>query len=101
MNDLLQCITLDACKEAITNSGLVIDTTDIASFEISMPNVEQLLFATLIESHYLGYCLSLCEPDLDSKALLTMLVRAFHHYFQGESIQIPMNIGVFSTRKPE
>lgn len=101
MSNLMQCLTPNACSEAITNSGLVVKGSDTVSFDLELPSVEQLLFASLVESHYLGYCLSINEPDLDPKVLLTQLVRAFHHYFQGIKVRVPMKICLYTAQKPE
>lgn len=101
MDDLVQSLSPKACAQAITNSGLTIEACETSSFELSLPNVEQLLFASLVESHYLSYCLTLREPKLDSKELLTHIVRSFHHYFQGASLRVPMKLGIYSAVKPE
>ena len=79
--------------------GFHIENQDVIEFELTFQNAEQLLFSSLIEAHCLGYCLYMREPDVDSKMLLTNIVRSFHHYFQGESITVPMKVGVFSTTK--
>lgn len=99
MEDIRTSMTLERMMESIEMSELVLDSHIQANFELNFPNVEQLLFSTLVESHYLGYCLHLCDPKIDQKSLLTLLVRAFHHYFQGSSICVPMQMAIFSARK--
>lgn len=99
MEAIRTSMTLERMYDSIEMSGLVLDGQISANFELEFPNVEQLLFSTLVESHYLGYCLHLCDPKIDQKALLTLLVRAFHHYFQGSSICVPMQMAIFSAHK--
>jgi hypothetical protein len=99
MDTIRTSMTLERMAESIDMSGLILDSHISTNFELEFPNVEQLLFSTLVESHYLGYCLQLCDPKIDQKALLTLLVRAFHHYFQGSSICVPMHMAIFSARK--
>ncbi len=101
IKELRSSMTVDAITRSVETSGLKLTGSDEISFDLKFSSVEQLLFSTLIESHYLGYCLKLSEPDIDSRALLTQLVRSFHHYFQDEKLKVPMKIGLFTTQKPE
>jgi len=83
----------------LRNHGFIVDGQDETNFSLSFQNVEQLLFSTLVESHFLGFCLGLTAARIDARSVLTLLVRAFHHYFQGEMLTVPMRIGQFSARK--
>lgn len=99
LDNLHQAMDPDFFANAIESSGLEVVGRDSVSFELIFNAVEQLLFSTLVESHYLGHCLNLNEPDIDSRALLTQLVRSFHHYFQGQTLKIPMQMGLFTAKK--
>ncbi len=98
---LHEAMSIDSISTAIQNSGLEITGCETSSFDLVFDTVEQLLFSTLVESHYLGYCLNPGDPEIDTKALLTHLVRSFHHYFQGKGLKVPMKIALFTTQKPK
>lgn len=86
-------------EEVVIDSGFdVLEARDMA-FKLEFPNAEQMLFSTLVESHYLGVCMGLRRPEIDSRALLTHVVRSFHHYFQGESITVDMHYRCMSCGK--
>lgn len=86
-------------EEVVIDSGFdVLEARDMA-FKLEFPNAEQMLFSTLVESHYLGVCMGLRRSEIDSRALLTHVVRSFHHYFQGESITVDMHYRCMSCGK--
>lgn len=89
----------DSVTECIEQNGFEIKDHKLVELVLNFQTAEQLLFSSLVESHYLGYCLNMYAPGVDYKLLLTNLVRAFHHYFQGESVSVPMRIGIFSAEK--
>ena len=90
---------LEKTQDLLTLLGYTDKGGDTAEFEIMFPNTEQMLLSTLIETHYLNYCLNLNYPDINGKQLLTAVMRSFDQYFQGESITIPMKIGIHSAVK--
>ncbi|MBQ9393948.1 MAG: hypothetical protein IJU23_00290, partial [Proteobacteria bacterium] len=90
----------DSCRTAIENAGLEIKGQEDVSFELAFPTVEQFLFSSYVESHYLGYCLNLMEPGLDTKQLLTRLVRSFHCYLQNEAPKVAVKCAIFTAQKP-
>ena len=97
--ELVESLEVSSIERRIGESGFEVEGRDTAIFELTFPNVEPLLFSTLVESHYLGVCLGLRRPDVDTRALLTLVVRSFHHYFQGESLRVPMKIALISASK--
>ena len=99
MSHINTAMDVDATKDLLSLLGYAYEGGDSVSFDLMFPGPEQLLFSTLVESHFLSYCLSLNYTNIDGKALLTTLIRAFNQYFQGESITVPMKIGVHSARK--
>ena len=81
----------EACiSEIFTSLGFDIQAEQNIQFTLEFQTTEQLLFSTLVETHYLGFCLSLGYPDIDGRKLLTQLVRSFHHYFQDSRITVPI-----------
>ena len=72
---------------------------ETVEFKIMFPNAEQMLLSTLAEVHYLNYCLDLNYPNINGKKLLTAIIQSFNQYFQDESIDIPMKIGIHSAVK--
>lgn len=69
-------------EEVVIDSGFdVLEARDMA-FKLEFPNAEQMLFSTLVESHYLGVCMGLRRPEIDSRALLTHVVH-FTTIFRG------------------
>lgn len=99
MSEIVESMEVSSIERRIGESGFEVEGRDTAIFELTFPNVEPLLFSTLVESHYLGVCLGLRRPDVDTRALLTLVVRSFHHYFQGESLRVPMKIALISASK--
>ncbi len=89
----------ESIVEIIEQNGFELKEQRMAELVLNFQSAEQLLFSSLVESHYLGYCLNMYAPGVDYKLLLTNLVRAFHHYFQGESVSVPMRVGIFSAEK--
>lgn len=98
-DELSSCMLPNNVVNCLTDSGFeVVDKTNF-SVELSFGNVEQLLFSTLVESHFLGLCMGLRRMEIDARELLTLVVRAFHHYFQGESPKIFIECMGISSRK--
>lgn len=99
MDELRLCMDSDYIGESIAKAGFHTTGRETLSFDIAFPDVEHLLFSTLVESHFLGICLGLRRLDINPKALLTLVVRAFHHYFQNERLTIPMKLEIFNAKK--
>ncbi len=86
-------------SETFSSLGFEIQASQFAQFTLEFQSTEQLLFSTLVETHYLGFCLNLGYPDVDGRQLLTQLVRSFHHYFQDCNISVPIRLKLYHTRK--
>ena len=99
MDDVAEAMRPDTVRRRIADAGLELEIRSTASLRLEFPAADVLLFSTLMESHFLGYCLQL--RGLDANALLRHVVRSFRRYFQGESIAVPLEIGLFAARKKE
>lgn len=86
-------------ENGLVKSGLIREHFEEAHLQLRFPSAEELLFSILMESHYLGFCFALSSLEVDAKALISLLVRAFHHYFQGQALDVPMRLGLYSTSK--
>ncbi len=100
-NEICETMLIDYQKHIMEQSHLRLDGSDLAEFEIEFESVEQLLFSTLIESNFLSYCLSIPLQKADPRQLLMLVVRAFHHYYQNESIRVPFKVAVLSAFRNE
>ena len=89
----------DSISELFTSLGFDIESSQKLQFTLEFQTTEQLLFSTLVETHYLGFCLSLGYPDIDGRKLLTQLVRSFHHYFQDSQITVPIRRTLYHLAK--
>ncbi len=100
IRQIIRNATDEACMtETLTTLGFDIQASQFAQFTLDFQSTEQLLFSTLVETHYLGFCLNLGYPDIDGRKLLTQLVRSFHHYFQGCRISVPIRLKLYHTQK--
>ena len=87
--------------EILSQSGFDLVETRHSEFSLKFETTEQLLFSTIVETHYLGFCLCLGYPDIDGRKLLTQLVRSFHHYFQGLPFEVPIKMALCHAVKKD
>ncbi len=100
MDVIKSSLSIDAFSNAVESAGLNLKSIHSTSLELTFPDVETMLFSSIVESHYLGYCLNSLDTQIDGRALLTLIVRSFHHYFQEEAITLPLKMALISAQKP-
>ena len=101
MEEIRQMMQVDNVVHHLNDAGFTIKSQENIRFELSFDSAEQLLFSTLVESHYLWFCMALNRPQIDARALLTRIVRSFHHYFQDSAVKIPIVMPTFHAIKSE
>lgn len=101
LSEIKEAMSLEFNQHLCEQFRLKPDANDIETFELVFDNVEQLLFSTLVESNFLSYCLAMQLERTDPKQLLMLLVRAFHHYFQNETLRVPFKIAIFGATKQD
>lgn len=92
-------MTDEAIRKCMMAHGFKIDGMEEIVFELTFPSVEELLFSARIETSFLSYCLNFPVQYVESKQLLMLVVRAFHHYFQKEPVTVPFRMGLYSAMK--
>ncbi len=98
-DELSTCMLPNNVIDALSESGFDVVEKSTFSVELSFGSVEQLLFSTIVESHFLGLCMGLRRMEIDARELLTLVVRSFHHYFQGESPKVVIECLAVACRK--
>lgn len=101
MDEIHQMMQDDDVVQRLNDANFTIKSQETARFDLSFDSAEQLLFSTLVESHYLWFCMALNRPQIDARALLTRIVRSFHHYFQDSAVKIPIVMTTFHALKSE
>ncbi len=92
-------MTVEHVKSVLERSKLHLDGCDVTTFELKFQTIEQLLFSTFVETCFLSYCITFPLEYADTRQLLMLTLRAFHHYFQGEEITFPVKMGLFAATK--